>query len=64
MISRMIDTFEYDYYNPHDNTIATASSYDRKDQRTVLFFYPADFTFVCPTELADMASFADNLAAL
>jgi peroxiredoxin (alkyl hydroperoxide reductase subunit C) len=22
---------------------------------TVLFFYPADFTFVCPTELADMA---------
>lgn len=22
---------------------------------TVLFFYPADFTFVCPTELADIA---------
>jgi peroxiredoxin (alkyl hydroperoxide reductase subunit C) len=23
---------------------------------TILFFYPADFTFVCPTELADLAS--------
>ena len=22
---------------------------------TVLFYYPADFTFVCPTELKDMA---------
>ena len=22
---------------------------------TVLFFYPLDFTFVCPTELKDMA---------
>jgi peroxiredoxin (alkyl hydroperoxide reductase subunit C) len=21
-----------------------------------LFFYPADFTFVCPTELKDMAN--------
>ncbi|MDR3150391.1 MAG: redoxin domain-containing protein [Candidatus Peribacteria bacterium] len=21
----------------------------------ILFFYPADFTFVCPTELKDMA---------
>ena len=25
-----------------------------KGRWTVLFFYPADFTFVCPTELADL----------
>ncbi|MEZ4321813.1 MAG: alkyl hydroperoxide reductase subunit C [Myxococcota bacterium] len=28
---------------------------------SILFFYPADFTFVCPTELGDMA---DKYAAL
>ncbi len=27
---------------------------------TVLFFYPADFTFVCPTELADISEKYDN----
>ncbi len=28
---------------------------------SVLFFYPADFTFVCPTELADVAEKYDEL---
>lgn len=28
---------------------------DLKGKWSVLFFYPADFTFVCPTELGDMA---------
>ncbi len=27
---------------------------DLKGKWSVLFFYPADFTFVCPTELADL----------
>lgn len=27
----------------------------RNNRWTVLFFYPADFTFVCPTELEDLA---------
>lgn len=31
---------------------------------TVLVFYPADFTFVCPTELADLADRHAELAAL
>lgn len=26
-----------------------------KDRWSVVFFYPADFTFVCPTELGDLA---------
>jgi len=29
---------------------------DYKGKFVVLFFYPADFTFVCPTELEDMAN--------
>ena len=28
---------------------------DYKGQWVILFFYPLDFTFVCPTELGDMA---------
>lgn len=31
---------------------------------TVLVFYPADFTFVCPTELADIAEHLDEIQAL
>ena len=32
---------------------------DMMDKWSVVFFYPADFTFVCPTELEDLA---DNYA--
>ncbi|MFC1615050.1 alkyl hydroperoxide reductase subunit C [Patescibacteria group bacterium] len=28
---------------------------DYKGKWTILFFYPADFTFICPTELGEMA---------
>ena len=30
----------------------------------MLFFWPKDFTFVCPTELADLADQQDKLASL
>ncbi len=30
----------------------------------IFFFYPADFTFVCPTELGDVADYYDQLQAL
>lgn len=38
-----------------DNTFKDISLDDYKGKFVVLFFYPADFTFVCPTELQDMA---------
>lgn len=34
-----------------DNEIKEISLSDYKGQKVVLFFYPLDFTFVCPTEL-------------
>ena len=34
-----------------DNSINEVSLYDYKGKKVVLFFYPLDFTFVCPTEL-------------
>ena len=34
-----------------DNSINEVSLSDYKGKKVVLFFYPLDFTFVCPTEL-------------
>lgn len=34
-----------------DGSINNAYDFVNKDGYTVVFFYPADFTFVCPTEL-------------
>jgi len=36
------------------------SSDDLKGKWAVFFFYPADFTFVCPTELGDLANHYDE----
>lgn len=35
-----------------------------KGKWSVVFFYPADFTFVCPTELGDLADNYDTFKAL
>lgn len=38
-----------------DGEFVEVTSAQLKGKWSVLFFYPADFTFVCPTELGDMA---------
>jgi len=42
-----------------DGKFVTVTDSDLKGKWSVVFFYPADFTFVCPTELEDLA---DNYA--
>ena len=42
-----------------NNAFVDVSEADLKGKWSVVFFYPADFTFVCPTELGDLA---DNYA--
>lgn len=42
----------------------TVTSEDVKGHWAVFFFYPADFTFVCPTELVDLAEKYDQLKAM
>lgn len=37
------------------NDFKTVTQNDLNGKWSVFFFYPADFTFVCPTELGDMA---------
>jgi peroxiredoxin (alkyl hydroperoxide reductase subunit C) len=43
----------------HNGEFITVSEADLQGKWSVFFFYPADFTFVCPTELGDLA---DNYA--
>ena len=43
----------------HNGAFVDVSDADLHGKWSVVFFYPADFTFVCPTELGDMA---DNYA--
>ncbi|MBW3085926.1 Alkyl hydroperoxide reductase C [Austwickia sp. TVS 96-490-7B] len=40
------------------------SDADVKGKWGIFFFYPADFTFVCPTELGDLADHYDELQKL
>jgi peroxiredoxin (alkyl hydroperoxide reductase subunit C) len=39
----------------HNGEFKTVSQEQLKGKWSVFFFYPADFTFVCPTELGDLA---------
>lgn len=45
---------EFEIYHKNKFTKTTLSKLC-KDKWVVLFFYPADFTFICPTELEDLA---------
>ena len=39
----------------HDGEFIEVTDESAKGKWSVFFFYPADFTFVCPTELGDLA---------
>lgn len=54
-IDTQAPTFSAPYYDPNTDTDSNITDEDLKGKWYVLFFYPADFTFVCPTEMKDMA---------
>lgn len=45
----------------HNGEFVPVSDADLKGKWSVVFFYPADFTFVCPTELGDVADHYEAL---
>lgn len=47
-----------------NDSFKTVTQADLKGKWSVFFFYPADFTFVCPTELGDMADHYEKFRAL
>ncbi len=54
--------FEEDAFINGDIRKISLSEYKRK--WVILFFYPADFTFVCPTELGELADKYEEIKAL
>jgi NADH-dependent peroxiredoxin subunit C len=61
-----VPDFKMVAYDPGMNDFTEVHLESLKKQRKwfILFFYPADFTFVCPTELADLASKHDELKSI
>lgn len=53
VINSTIKPFKATAY--HNGEFKPVSDADLKGKWSVVFFYPADFTFVCPTELGDLA---------
>lgn len=49
-----IENVFIDIYEPTTDAIIKKNFNDFAGKWLVLFFYPADFTFVCPTELKDL----------
>ena len=53
LIGRKIEEFKVQAY--HNGNFKEVSKEDVLGKWSIFFFYPADFTFVCPTELGDLA---------
>jgi peroxiredoxin (alkyl hydroperoxide reductase subunit C) len=47
-----------------DGSFVDVSDEDLRGTWSVVFFYPADFTFVCPTELGDLADHYEDFKRL
>jgi peroxiredoxin (alkyl hydroperoxide reductase subunit C) len=65
-VGEVVPDFEMDTFDAGEQGFGKVSLADLKSKKkwTVLVFYPADYTFVCPTELADVAEkYADIVKA-
>jgi len=62
LINTEIQPFEATAH--HDGAFVAVSDRDLRGRWSVVFFYPADFTFVCPTELGDLAEHYADFQAL
>jgi peroxiredoxin (alkyl hydroperoxide reductase subunit C) len=61
LIQKEVGDFSVQAY--HNGAFRTVTKKDILGKWTVFFFYPADFTFVCPTELEDLANIYDQFQA-
>ena len=62
LINSEIKPFEATAF--HNGAFVPVTSADVAGKWAVFFFYPADFTFVCPTELGDLADHYADLQGM
>ena len=62
LINKQIKPFSATAYK--NGTFIPVSEADIAGKWAIFLFYPADFTFVCPTELGDLADHYDELQQL
>lgn len=62
MIKKEIKDFTINAYQNEEFYTVTKS--DLLGKWNILFFYPADFTFICPTELEDLQNYYDQFKAI
>ncbi len=61
-IGEAVQDFEFEVFQNEETKKVKLSGY--KGKWVVLIFYPADFTFICPTELEEAAEMYDEFTAL
>ena len=62
MINKEVSDFSVQAYV--NNSFKPVSKADILGKWSIFFFYPADFTFVCPTELEDLANKYEDFKAV
>lgn len=64
LVMQKVPEFTMEAYDAKSGHYTTVSSQDYEGKWHVVCFYPADFTFVCPTEIAAMNAKYDEFQAL
>lgn len=64
-VGETVPDFELETFDPETLSFGKVSLDDlmKKGKWTILVFYPADYSFVCPTELADLAALQGDMTA-
>ena len=64
LIDTKILPFTATAFKPGEKDFVTVNDEELNGKWNILFFYPADFTYVCPTELGDLADYYDEFQSL
>ncbi len=62
MINKEVGDFRVEAF--HENQFKSVAKEDILGKWSIFFFYPADFTFICPTELEDLAEKYEQFQAM